>query len=192
MSTFSKCIRRNVAYLTKLKLLRKVIGVDHKNTANNDLRSRYPSVRFVGAENISIGERVSIGAEAILAADAPIIIGDDTMVASRVIINTSTHSYKNNPMWKVRISRPIKIGKHVWIGSNTIILPGIIVGDYSVIGSGSIVIGHIPEKTIVAGNPARIIKYRELPPVDTSSVYPGIAIYKDYLPDDQICMEKKL
>ena len=60
-----------------------------------------------------------------------------------------------------KTTRPVKIGKHVWIGTGAIIMPGIIVGDYAVVGAGSVVTSHIPSKAIVVGNPARIIKMRD-------------------------------
>ena len=56
------------------------------------------------------------------------------------------------------IAKAISIGKHVWIGGGAIILPGITVGDEAVIGAGSVVTKDVRAKTLVAGNPARIIK----------------------------------
>lgn len=56
---------------------------------------------------------------------------------------------------------PIKIGNDVWIGCNSLILPGVsVIGDGAVVGAGSIVTHDIPPYAIVAGNPARIIRYR--------------------------------
>ena len=65
-------------------------------------------------------------------------------------------------MWLKRIDMPVRIGKHVWIGFGVKILPGIIIGDYAVIAAGSVVNKHVPAGAIIAGNPAKIIKYREL------------------------------
>jgi len=110
---------------------------------------------------IKIGENVSFGGNVLLYANASIEIGENTMVAYHVIFHTSTHDYDDHPMWSKRIDRPIKVGKHVWIGTGAIILPGVIIGDYSVIAAGSVVTSKIPEGAIVGGNPARIIKYRD-------------------------------
>lgn len=55
-------------------------------------------------------------------------------------------------------NKPIIIGKNVWIGANSVILPGIEIGNNSSVGAGSIVTKNIPENVIAAGNPARIIK----------------------------------
>lgn len=54
--------------------------------------------------------------------------------------------------------KPVKIGRNVWIGSNSTILPGVTVGDNAVIGAGSVVTKDIPENTVFAGNPAKFIK----------------------------------
>lgn len=156
-----------------------------KNSKKYPLYPQYAHVNMSKSENIEIGERVSIGGNVILSADSPIYIGNDTMIASRVIINTATHDYHNHPMWRERISRPIYIGKHVWIGSGAIILPGVKINDYSVIGAGSVVTKHVPEKAIIAGNPAKLIKFRENIIFDDLVEYPGIAKYEDYLPENK-------
>ncbi len=89
--------------------------------------------------NLSIGKNVSFGGNVFLFGTAEIPIGDDTMIAYGVIIHTSTHDYTVHPMRAIRIDRPVSIGKHVWIGTGAIILPGVKIGDYAVIGAGSVV-----------------------------------------------------
>lgn len=54
--------------------------------------------------------------------------------------------------------KSIKIGRNVWIGSNSTILPGVTVGDNAVIGAGSVVTRDVPENMVAAGNPAKVIK----------------------------------
>ena len=56
------------------------------------------------------------------------------------------------------IPKPIHIGKNVWIGSNSTILPGVSIGDNAVIGAGSVVTKDIPENMMAVGHPARVIK----------------------------------
>jgi len=118
---------------------------------------------ILGNENlVKIGENVSFGGNVKLIANSEISIGDHTMVAMNVVMHTSTHNYNNHPMWIERIDKPINIGKHVWVGLGVIITPGVIIGDYSVIGAGSVVVSNVPNKAIIAGNPARILKFREI------------------------------
>lgn len=126
---------------------------------------------------IKLGNRVSFGGNVLLNANAPIEIGDDTMIAYNTIITTSSHDYLEHPMWVKRVDSPIKIGKHVWIGVNSIILPGVIIEDYAVVAAGCIVVDNVPEGAIVAGNPARIINYRNISRIknqqNRESEYPG-------------------
>lgn len=124
---------------------------------------RFPSGTIVygDGKNLQIGKNVSFGGRVVLFGTAPIEIGDNTMIALNTVIHTSTHDYADHPMWCKRIDRPVKIGSHVWIGACAIILPGIIIEDYAVIGAGSVVTANVPLGAIVAGNPARIMRFRE-------------------------------
>jgi len=154
------------------------------------LEQRFPKAVFQNPKNIFVGERVYIGVENLFIANrAAITIGDDTMIAPRVTITTATHDPAQNPMWKTSISRPVSIGKHVWIGIGAIILPGVQIGDYAIIGAGAVVSRHVPDKAVVVGNPAHIIRYREVPQVDTDTQkrYPFWEnVLEDYLPSTLI------
>lgn len=132
-------------------------------------------------KNITIGESVSFGGNVILFCTAPITIGNHTMIGMQAMLHTSTHDYNKHPMWKARVDRPISIGKHVWLGARSIVLPGIKVGDFSVVGAGSVVTAHIPVGAIVAGNPARIIRYRDIEGIEAGDeikeeIYPNNAV----------------
>ena len=63
------------------------------------------------------------------------------------------------------VARPVRIGSDVWMGENSMILPGTTIGDGSVIAGGAVVKGEIPPYAIVAGNPGVIVRYRFPPPV---------------------------
>lgn len=138
------------------KILRKLCSCFIK-------KYRFPSGTIVygDGKNLTIGNNVSFGGRVVLFGTAPIAIGDNTMIALNSVIHTSTHDYGDHPMWCKRIDRPVKIGSHVWIGACAVILPGVVIEDYAVVGSGSVVTANVPGGAIVAGNPAKIIKYRE-------------------------------
>lgn len=110
---------------------------------------------------IIIGNHVSFGGNVFIHADAQVEIGDNTMIAYGCKIHSSTHNYNDHPMWYKRIDRPIRIGKHVWIGTGAIILGGVIVEDYAVIGAGSVITKNVPAGAIIIGNPAKIFKFRD-------------------------------
>jgi len=110
--------------------------------------------------NLIIGKNVSFGGNVYLHSDAVIEIGEATMIGYNSILHTSTHDYTDHPMWTKRIDRPIKIGKHVWIGTGAIILGGVVIEDYAVIAAGTVITKNVPKGAIICGNPAKIIKYR--------------------------------
>lgn len=142
-------------------------------------------------DNVTIGDNVSFGGNVVLSGSAPIDIGHHTMIGADVYIHTSTHDYNNHPMRSQRIDRPVRIGNHVWIGFRAIILCGVIVEDYAVVAAGSVVNAHVPSRAIVAGNPARIISYREtdFEMTDCLKRYSDSdhIITKSFLPDHKQC-----
>lgn len=112
---------------------------------------------------IVIGENTTIGNFTFIYASEEIIIGDNCMIAPFVYIVDSKHGIDigSNMNSQSNKTKPIKIGMDVWIGANSVILPGVQIGDGAVIGSGSIVTKSIKPYTIVGGNPAKFIKYRK-------------------------------
>jgi len=85
-----------------------------------------------------------------------ITIGNNVAISENVSIwDSDVHKVLNNTHI---VTKPIVIGNHVWIGTNSIILKGVIIGDNSIIAAGSIVTKNVPENSLVAGNPAKIIK----------------------------------
>ena len=85
--------------------------------------------------------------------------GDNVWIGPGVKIISSNHDLTD--LSKSYKCDPIKIGNNVWIGANAIILPEIQIGDGAVVGAGSVVTKNVPPRTIVAGNPAKLIKNLE-------------------------------
>ena len=109
--------------------------------------------------HIHLGSQVYINSNVTLQDNAPIHIGAHTMVGPNVQFYTANHPLEAKRRSQgYEIAKAISIGEHVWIGGGAIILPGITVGDEAVIGAGSVVTKDVRAKTLVAGNPARIIK----------------------------------
>lgn len=86
---------------------------------------------------------------------APIYIGERTVFSFENLVITGTHD--TNEFDKV-IAKPIRIGTNVWITTRCIILPGVTIGDNSIIAAGSVVTKDIPANYLAGGNPAKLIK----------------------------------
>ncbi|MCR5736898.1 MAG: acyltransferase [Eubacterium sp.] len=114
-------------------------------------------------ENVSLGDNSGIGVNALVSSD--VTIGKDVMMGPECYIYTQNHGMGRTdiPMWKQDFTevRPVKIGDDVWIGSRVTILPGVTIGNGSVIGSSSVVTKDVEPYSIVAGNPAKVIKRRK-------------------------------
>lgn len=110
-----------------------------------------------------MGINTTIGNEVYIHSSGKVIIGHDTCISDRVIIHTATHDYNSLPLRESAIHKTTIIGNHVWIGTGAIILPGIRVNDYAVVGAGSVVTKDVEQGSIVAGNPARVLKRRPRP-----------------------------
>ena len=106
--------------------------------------------------SIVIGDHVGISSSIISCATS-IKIGDRTLIgADCIIIDTDFHGFPLHGANPPR-SKPVSIGRDVFIGTRCIILKGVEVGDGAVIGAGSVVTKSIPAKAVVAGNPAKVI-----------------------------------
>ena len=112
---------------------------------------------------LSIGNNSGIGINAKIHGECK--IGDDVMMGPNCTIYTRNHQFNNLdvPMNRQGFTKDKKviIGNDVWIGGNVIILPGVSIGDHSIVGAGSVVTKNVQEWSIVAGNPAKIIKHRK-------------------------------
>ena len=112
-----------------------------------------------------MGKNCWIGGFTCLYANPPgIKIGNNVIMADHVTVLNNFHHYENAdllPFDYRSVARPIFIGDNVWIGMNSIILPGVKIEEGAVIAAGSVVTKSVPKCAIVAGNPAKIVKYRD-------------------------------
>lgn len=118
-----------------------------------------PPFRCDYGYNISLGENFYANFNLCILDGAPVIIGDDVMIAPNVSLFTAGHPIDpgiRTEGWE--FSKPIEIGNRVWIGGNSVINPGVRIGENSIIGSGSVVTKDIPANVIAAGNPCRVLR----------------------------------
>lgn len=109
--------------------------------------------------NMHVGKNLYANFSLTVVDDADIYIGDDVMIGPNVILDTGTHPVCPELREKVyQFNLPIHIGNRVWIGAGAIVLPGVTIGDNSVIGAGSVVTKDIPSGVVAVGNPCKVLR----------------------------------
>jgi acetyltransferase-like isoleucine patch superfamily enzyme len=124
---------------------------------------RLAAVSFFVAEDasLSIGDDAFVMAGASIEAWHEIRIGNNTLVASHVaIIDDDRHYVEPGSM---KYKGPVVVGDNVWLGRNVAVMPGVTIGDGSVIGANSVVTRDIPPGVFAAGSPARVVRKLDLP-----------------------------
>ncbi len=108
---------------------------------------------------IHIGARTFINYGAVLLDVGTITIGEDVQVGPNVQFLTPTHPIEpeaRRAKWEA--AEPITIGNNVWLGGGVIILPGVSIGENTVVGAGAVVTKDLPANVVAVGNPARVIR----------------------------------
>lgn len=108
-------------------------------------------------KNITVGKNVFINACCHFQDQGGITLGDNCLVGHNVVFATLNHGFAPEERQSM-LPAPIVVGRNVWIGSNSTILPGVTIGDNSIIAAGSVVTKDVPANAIVAGVPARFIR----------------------------------
>lgn len=135
------------------RLLGVKLGINARISNKIDLIGDY--------HNLVLGDNSEINYGVFLLAKDFIFLGKNSTLAYKATILTSSNP--NSPynelseLYPKKIA-PVKIGDNVWIGAGAIILPGVTIGDYSVVAAGAVVNRNVPSGVLVAGIPARIIK----------------------------------
>jgi acetyltransferase-like isoleucine patch superfamily enzyme len=112
-----------------------------------------------GVGPVVIGDRTRIGLGSVLI--GPVTIGNDVRLAQNVVMSGLNHSYQdvNLPISRQPVTtKPISIMDETWIGANVFVAAGVTVGKHCVVAGGSVVTKDIPDYSVAAGNPARIIR----------------------------------
>lgn len=120
----------------------------------------YKYSEFHFKENIQIGDDVVINSFCHIWGNFGVEIGSNTMLASHVAITSATHPTDvEDPSFQT-IGFPVKIGSRVWVGAHATILPGVTIGDGAIVGAGSVVTKDVPSNAIVAGVPAKLLRFK--------------------------------
>lgn len=112
-----------------------------------------------GVGDVIIGDRTRIGLGCVVI--GPVAIGNDVMFAQNIVVSGLNHGYQDlslPPSLQTVDTKPIHIGDEVWIGANSVITAGVNIGKHSVVAAGSVVTKSVPPYSVVAGNPAKVLK----------------------------------
>lgn len=165
---------KNFSFMTKILSILddNYVFMDYSRTvfsfkaAGKNVEIMYNNV-FVDESSIEIGDDVYIGFGGYFVGFGGIKIGSGSILAHKVEILTRNHNYNSEdlnsvPYDKRYILRPVEIGENCWIGAHVKILPGVKIGEGAVVGMCSVVTSDVPPYAVVAGHPAKVIKYRDI------------------------------
>lgn len=112
-----------------------------------------------GGKFVHFGSNVYANFHLTLVDDTDIYVGDNVMIGPNVTISAGTHPVHPELRRKqAQYNLSITIGSNVWIGANSVILPGVRIGDNAVIGAGSVVTRDIPANVVAVGSPCRVLR----------------------------------
>ncbi len=149
-----------------------------------------PTISIVHPEGIHVGTFVKIGSYAVIEALVPdrgvtvriedgayighftritavgeVVIGEEAMVADRVYISDTNHIYDDvtQPIKRqgLRDGRRVEIGPGAWIGIGAVVVGNLRIGENAIVGANAVVREDVPDRTVVAGNPARIVRHHD-------------------------------
>ncbi|MFT8312091.1 MAG: sugar O-acetyltransferase [Sporolactobacillus sp.] len=118
-----------------------------------------PPLRANWGSNTHFGNSVYANFNLTLVDDAPIYVGNDVMFGPNVTITTAGHPI--NPYLrrkKMQFNLSVTIKNNVWIGAQSVVLPGVTIGENSVIGAGSVVTKNIPDNVVAVGHPCKVLR----------------------------------
>ena len=118
-----------------------------------------PSFRCDYGTQISIGDAFFANYDCVFLDVAPIAIGDHVMFGPRVCLYTAGHPLDPESRdTGLEFGHPITIQNSVWLGGNVVVLPGVTIGEGTVVAAGSVVTRDLPPRVLAAGNPCRVLR----------------------------------
>ncbi len=118
-----------------------------------------PFYSNMGGGHVHLGNGVYMNFGCTLVDDTHIYIGDHTMFGPNVVVATAGHPILPELRQQAyQYNAPVHIGNNCWLGAGVIILPGVTIGDNTVIGAGSVVTKDIPSNVVAVGNPCKVLR----------------------------------
>lgn len=110
-------------------------------------------------KRVHFGKHIYANFNLTLVDDTDIFVGDGTMLGPNVVLATAGHPIL--PELRVQgyqYNLPVRVGKNCWLGAGVIVLPGVCIGDNTVVGAGSVVTRDLPANVVAVGNPCRVMR----------------------------------
>ena len=152
---FSRCPGSSISLGKRVTLDSSLRANPLGGTTPCILRTMTPAAR------LTLGDRVGVSSS-ILVAGNSIEIGEDTILgAGSLILDNDFHIPGPGFSWLTEYtqnSKPVKIGRGCFVGARSIVLKGVVLGDRVIVGAGSVVTKNVPPNSIVAGNPAKVVR----------------------------------
>ncbi|MBC3515308.1 sugar O-acetyltransferase [Neobittarella massiliensis] len=144
---------------TQAKLLREILGsVKGEPVATAPFYCDY-------GFHITVGENFYTNHNCTILDGAPVTFGDNVFIGPNCVFSTAGHALDAQQRSSgLEIARPITVGNNVWFGANVAVLPGVCIGDDTVVGAGSVVSRDLPSGVIAVGSPCRVL--RPITPAD--------------------------
>ena len=112
-----------------------------------------------GGKHVHFGNNIYANFNLTLVDDTHIYVGDCTMFAPNVVVATAGHPILPELREKgYQYNAPVHIGRNCWIGAGALIMPGVTIGDNTVVGAGSVVTRDLPANVVAVGNPCRVMR----------------------------------
>ena len=156
-----RSIKRGIKYIKEY--------IFKSKCAKRGIYMKKPVFHGDNLKNLRLGEKIYIG-DAFLDLNDIITIESGVGFGYQVKLLTGSHDYTKTGKERAQvISKPVTIRTGAWIASYSIILPGTEIGEYAVVGAGSVVRGKVPPYTLVAGNPAKTIRTIEKAEIEVNA-----------------------
>lgn len=161
--------RQQMVYLDNLRLYNEIphVQMDRREAMLRQMFAEVgegcyiesPFYANFGGHHVHLGNNVYTNFNLTLVDDTHIYIGDCTMIGPNVTIATAGHPIEPGLRSRgLQYNMPVRVGKNCWLGAGVIVMPGVTIGDNTVIGAGSIVTRDIPANVVAVGNPCRVMR----------------------------------
>ena len=125
----------------------------------------YSGIEITNSRNFKIASTSHLKSDTFIEAEGGVQIGEYFHTGRGLTIFSTNHNYNSKesiPYGKESIKKSVIIKDYVWFGANVTVCPGVIVGEGVIVGAGAVITKDVPDYAVVGGNPAKVIKYRDI------------------------------